>query len=244
LRHVAFYKKIERDDLAAHSVFGRRLKLKTREPIATISEIRAAGIPITLNANRYGIPQGTPISSALSNLYMIDIDKEMSEMCVLLGALYQRYSDDILLACRPEHEQKIVETLYAAVSNHKLRVKEEKTERVAFDLQAPKAFQYLGFDILPTGATIRAGSLARQWRTAKRNIAKAKSVGEAAIAQGQATRIFTKKLRMKLSPVGVRNFSSYARRSSKAFGSKKIVRQVLRLERMVDQAIRSLNDGA
>jgi hypothetical protein len=35
----------------------------------------------------------------------------------------------------------------------------------------------------------------------------------------------------------VRNFSSYARRSAKAFGNKKIVRQVLRLERMIDTAL-------
>jgi hypothetical protein len=42
-------------------------------------------------------------------------------------------------------------------------------------------------------------------------------------------------------PVGARNFSSYARRSARVFGSKKIVRQVPRLERMIDKELRDLD---
>ncbi len=41
--------------------------------------------------------------------------------------------------------------------------------------------------------------------------------------------------------MGVRNFSSYARRSAKAFGSKRIVRQVRRLERMVELTLADMN---
>jgi RNA-directed DNA polymerase len=57
----------------------------------------------------------------------------------------------------------------------------------------------------------------------------------------RADKIYTKRLRKRFAPVGARNFSKYARRAAVAFGSKRIVRQVARLERMVDQAIREMN---
>ena len=111
---------------------------------------------------------------------------------------------------------------------------------MVFDPHSPETFQYLGFNISTEGAVIRPGSLARQWRKARRSIARTKKVGTAALAAGNASKIYTKKLRKRFYPVGARNFSSYARRSAQAFGSKKIVRQVLRLERMIDRELRDL----
>ena len=91
-----------------------------------------------------------------------------------------------------------------------------------------------------SGASSGPSSLARQWRKAKRSIKTTKRIGEQAIAEGHATKIFTKRLRKRFQPVGARNFSKYARRAADEFGSKKIVRQVVKLERMVDQAIRDM----
>jgi RNA-directed DNA polymerase len=101
--------------------------------------------------------------------------------------------------------------------------------------------RFPGPALSPDGAVIRSSSLARQWRKAKRSIARAKKIGDIAIAGGKAKKIYTKKLRRRFSPVGVRNFSSYSRRSADAFGSKKIARQVRRLESKTDKAIRDLN---
>ena len=185
-RHVTCFKTIELEDLKAHPVFGPKLKLESKTPIATISEIKAAGIRIQENANEFGIPQGTPISSALSNLYMIDIDLHMSGICRDRNALYQRYSDDILIVCQPNDENNIVSELLAQVGAHKLKIKKEKTERVRFIRANPNAFQYLGFDISPEGVTIRPSSLSRQWRKLKRGIKKAKYVSSQAIRSGEA----------------------------------------------------------
>lgn len=80
----------------------------------------------------------------------------------------------------------------------------------------------------------------KQWRRAKRNIARIKKIGAAAITNGTAKKIHTKKLQTKFSPVGVRNFSFYARCSAEASGSKKIIRQIIRLEKMADQIIRDI----
>ena len=240
-RHVTQYKVIERAELAAHSRFGPRLSMKLREPLATIAELLAERIQIKRNPKRVGITQGTPISSVFSNLYMIDIDQAMVGLCKERGALYQRYSDDILVVCDPEDEALINSTMEALIKSHLLEIKPEKTERTVFDKLDPHAFQYLGFDISPDGAVIRPGSLGRQWRKVRRSIARTKKIGLIAVAEGKATKIYTKTLRRRFLPVGVRNFSSYSRRSAKAFGSKKIIQQVLRLERMIHTALLDLD---
>lgn len=65
-----------------------------------------------------------------------------------------------------------------------------------------------------------------------------KRIGDKAKAQGKITKVFTKRLRRRFAPAGVRNFSKYGRRAGAAFRSRKLVRQIMRLERMVDQVIR------
>lgn len=49
------------------------------------------------NVNPYGIPQGSPISDLLANLYMIDFDKNANDHISSIGGNYYRYSDDILI---------------------------------------------------------------------------------------------------------------------------------------------------
>lgn len=44
-----------------------------------------------------GIPQGSPISASLANIYMLEIDKYISERVGLLGGLYMRYCDDFII---------------------------------------------------------------------------------------------------------------------------------------------------
>lgn len=239
-RHVTKFRRVERTALENNAAFRAKLKAKTKEPIATIADLKAAAIPIIENPNKFGIPQGTPISAAFSNLYMMDVDRVMVDACNAIGALYQRYSDDILLVCAPQHEASITAVLKAAIAAHKLEIKDEKTERAEFKPGSEDAFQYLGFNISQEGAAIRPSSLARLHRKAKRAIKTTKSRGKAAIAEGKTEHISTKRLRQRFWPTGARNFSRYARRAANEFGSKTIVRQALRLERMVDQAIRDI----
>lgn len=221
-------------------MFSERIKGGGREPIATIAELHKAGIAIVTNPDKFCIPQGTPISSAFSNLYMMDVDATMASACAKIGGLYQRYSDDILVICPVHQETEITKTLKAVIADHKLEIKDEKTERAEFGTGSDKSFQYLGFDMSKSGASIRPSSMARQWRKAKRAITTTTKIGEKAIAEGRANKIFTKRLRKRFAPVGARNFSKYARYAADAFGAKQIVRQAMRLERMVDQAIREI----
>lgn len=209
-RHVTKFSKVERKALEGNPVFSKRIKDDTREPLATIAELHKAGIPITTNPDKFGIPQGTPISSVFSNLYMMEVDAAMANVCAKIGALYQRYSDDILIICPPDFEKHLTDALKSAVAAHKLEIKDEKTERAVFGPSSNDIFQYLGFNMSKDGATIRPASLARQWRKARRAIKTTKRIGEEAIAAGRADKIYTKRLRKRFAPVGARNLIARA----------------------------------
>lgn len=239
-RAVTRYRHIELENLKAHPNFGLRIKKRSRSPIATIAELKSAGIAISANLNRHGIPQGTPISANLSNLYMLELDQIMARACKSVGALYQRYSDDILIICETKFELMLNKELIEGLNKLNLQIKVEKTERAVFGENAAETFQYLGFNVSPNGAIIRPSSIGRQWRKAKRAIRRTSKKGKAAIASGSASKVYTKSLRRRFSPVGARNFSSYARRAADALHSEPIRRQVRRWERMVERELEKL----
>lgn len=239
-RAVTSFRQIPLAVLKANPAFEGRFETRTRAPIATMAEVLAAGIKPLKNPNPYGIPQGTPISAVLANLYMWPVDVAMKAACAELGALYQRYSDDILVICQPDDEPTLEALLNLEIGKLNLTIKDEKTEKSLFDPANHQSFQYLGFNVSPYGAVIRPGSLGRQWRKARRSLRRTEEAGRMAIAAGDADKIYTKKLRRRFSPVGLRNFSSYARRAAKSLKSKAILRQVRRLERMVDASIKAM----
>ncbi len=247
-RFMTKFRFVRLDDLRAQPNFLQSLQRKTRDPIATIAEVKEAGLPIHKNPNGFGIPQGTPISAAFSNLYMLDFDIEMSTSCRSIGALYRRYSDDILVVCKLEHARNVeikIEDLLAADA---LRISRDKTEVSEFDpanaaLASRRAAQYLGFTFYGDGAVIRPSSLSRQWRKMRRGFRRTRDVAAKAIAQGKASKVYTKKLRKRFTSVTGRNFSSYARRSAKLFDNGDLIlRQLRRFEREVERELLRLKD--
>lgn len=144
---------------------------------------------------------------------MVDVDRAMASLCRDHRALYQRYSDDVLVICKPEYEAMIQDALMNAIKAVKLEINSTKTERAAFDASGTACFQHLGFNVTDKGASIRPSSFARQYRKLKYSIKKTRRLG------GRANKIYTKRLRRRFYPVGVRNFSAYGRRAEKAFGA-------------------------
>ena len=219
--------------------------------IASVAELKAEAVPIhpnpeLVNGFRRGIPQGTPISAAASNLYMMKFDVEAHSYCKGIGALYRRYSDDILVICKPRDAGEAKSKIMQLIGNENLSIAQNKTEETHFDENSPvdsalKSAQYLGFTFYESGPAIRASSLSRQWRKMRRTMKRRRRQAEARIAIDQWDRVYTKQLYRRFTnlkvnnrtgPQTVRNFSSYARRSAKAFGDgKKILKQVKRLER-------------
>ncbi|RKF19247.1 hypothetical protein D6851_12320 [Altericroceibacterium spongiae] len=72
--------------LCKPSVF--REKISGKGPVPSI---------INKNSNAYGIPQGTPISDLIANMYMLDFDCFLKKIATQHGGRSYRYSDDILI---------------------------------------------------------------------------------------------------------------------------------------------------
>lgn len=247
LRAVTKYTYVEMEDLKQHPTFGPRLAKKGSDPIATVQELKKETISFHPNPGvSKGVPQGTPISACLSNLYMIDFDASARAYCDGVGAMYRRYSDDILVICKPSDAAAVEAEITRLMALEKLELSPSKTERTEFTpASAPgvssKAAQYLGFSLEPSGASIRPSSLSRQWRKMRRAIKRTRRMAEKEIAAGRSDRAWTKRLRRRFTGLQFRNFSSYGRRSAAAFGNgKKITRQVRRFEQGAEREIEEL----
>lgn len=259
-RFITAFHFVDLAELKKHPTFSSRLKERTRNRIASVEELKAEGIVFHRNpeldlGNKRGIPQGTPISAVASNVYMMDFDAAARSYCDAIGALYRRYSDDILVVCDVKDANAVEARMSALISAERLEISKHKTERVEFAGQVipakgSKAAQYLGFTFHETGPAIRESSLARQWRKLRRSIKRTKKVAKHQIAAGKANKAYTKSLIRRFSYLTVcdddglrvvRNFSSYGRRSAAAFGEgEKIGRQVRRFERAASREISDL----
>lgn len=232
LRAVTRYNHVRKSDLKTHPVFGQRLKIRGADrPFATVKELKEAGIAIRPNPNAYGVPQGTPISASLSNLFLVDFDMAVKALADQHGALYQRYSDDILIICEPEHANQLAAAVADALTNEALELHDGKTVRLRFTGDERDNFQYLGYQLGLGPALIRPGSLSRQWRSTKRAIRRSERKAESLAKAGQKDKIYTRKLRGRLTHVGLRNFLAYADRSSDELQSGNIKQQVKGLRR-------------
>ncbi len=84
-----------------------------------------------INKNETGvaIPQGSPISGLLANLYMIDLDKFIVDNYP--DFFYRRYSDDILIIANLDSDiNKLLEDIYREIGLLKLSIQKNKTNIV------------------------------------------------------------------------------------------------------------------
>jgi len=135
-----------------------------------------------------GIPQGSPISAVLSNLYLLDLDKTLSAWAEKLGGLYRRYSDDLLFVCSPTEVESIKNYLVTHVKDDlNLVIQKEKTQEVFFKRsnhienwlcctmengieKIGRPLSYLGFDFDGQNTRVRQKSLSQYYRKLKRMI--------------------------------------------------------------------------
>lgn len=239
------YRYVDLEQLKGNPAFAARFAAGRRDPIATIAELKAAGVPFLPNPTpKKGIPQGTPMSAVASNLYMIDFDASARAYCDGIGALYRRYSDDILVICKPEHAKAAEAEILRLIGVECLEIAPHKTEVTPFDAAAAgsgKVAQYLGFMLGRDDVALRQSSLSRQWRKMRRAFGRTQRIASDEIAAGRADKAFTKRLRKRFTALKFRNFSSYARRSARAFGGgQTILRQVRRFERAVERELAAL----
>lgn len=194
-----------------------------------------------------GIPQGSPISAVLSNVYMIDFDQELNDFANANGGLYRRYCDDILLVLPTvKLRQQAIELITRLCSDLRLPVNEEKTELIDFAmvggrLGTRKPLQYLGFTFDGRNKRIRPASVARCYRKMRRGVRRAKAIrfrSDREKGLPFRTWLKRKKLYRLYSYLGRRNFLSYAFEASRIMNDPGIKKQVKNHWKRLQMAIR------
>lgn len=185
-----------------------------------------------------GIPQGSPISALLSNIYMIDFDIIVQDLIQEKNGLYMRYCDDILCII-PSDELEIIRTFIKnEIKKLKLDINEKKTEIVNFKFDQEKnkiindkKLQYLGFILKDESITIRPAAFTKYSKKMKRGVSLAKQTQRKynrirELNSKEKKKIFRHKLFLTYSHFGKRNFVSYGKRAARIMQSKQIKNQL------------------
>ena len=77
---------------------------------------------------RLGIPQGTPISAVLANIYMLSFDISVAALMSEVGGKYFRYCDDILCVVPSNSLIDVEQSIVAELAKIELSLNTDKTE--------------------------------------------------------------------------------------------------------------------
>lgn len=169
-----------------------RKELNAKETILDMQQFREnAETCIFRNKAGFGIPQGSPISAVLSNIYMIRLDKEIKKIVSQSNGLYLRYCDDLFIAIPVFDENKkaaleIVNDVQNSISKQKgVEIQQEKTDLFFYDsssTESPLAkinevgsvtklharLDYLGFSFDGEKRRIRARAISKYYYRMRR----------------------------------------------------------------------------
>ena len=184
-----------------------------------------------------GIPQGSPISATLSNIYMLDFDINLYQKLKKIKACFKRYSDDIIIIAPIEHKDYVKELFVQLVKDYPgIEVNSDKTEEFCFlpeivSKNKNKNLDYLGFTFDGKTIKIRDRSIFKYYK----KLHKAINIINF-ISDKEGKNIGRKRLYDRYSHLGAKkskkdkkrklNFLSYVYRSSKIMKSKSIKNQI------------------
>lgn len=202
-----------------------------------------------------GIPQGTPISGLLANIFMFDFDMAIKKYADALKAHYWRYSDDIIFIFPDSIEFKEVERKITAFlsdkTNSSLKINHKKTERRVYNTSngngicinaeklTPARVQYLGFTFDGNKIHIRNSSISRNRakiaKLVRQNYKGRGKINTKAVYKAQSLRRITPRDTVKR-----KGFVYYASRSSDAHGNdSSILSQIKKNDKFIKKKIAS-----
>ncbi len=210
-----------------------------RRRICSAEEFRGLvrdGNLIETNAKTFGIPQGTPISALLSNIYLLDFDTAMRGEVEARGGTYLRYCDDILIAVPAGSDAGLEAIVVDQLKRLRLEANPKKTEKSRFAragraLACDRPLQYLGFLFDGQRILIRSAALAKFSGRMNQGVKLAKTTAKnrnaERLARGlPAKALYKRKLYERYSHLGHRNFVRYGIRAAKILDSEAILRQL------------------
>jgi len=133
-----------------------------------------------------GIPQGTPVSATLANIYMLDFDERVHSETSLRNAYYQRYSDDMIIVCDQEDEKYFYDLIRKEIEvEANLEIQPKKTNIYRYELDernnfkggiikngkvnSNKQLEYLGFMYDGSKVRVKTAGFSKFYRTMKRS---------------------------------------------------------------------------
>ena len=188
-----------------------------------------------VNRRGFGIPQGSPISAVLSNIYLLEFDAKMHAAVVAHGGLYRRYCDDILFVVpNPDVRAEVLSEMQRLLTNLGLVAHPEKTEAIDFPganerLAGSKVLNYLGFTFDGVNKRIRPASVARYYKKMRRGVGRTKAIRWHADKKAQIwppSKLKCRRLHILYSYLGRHNFLSYAFDAARIMKDRGIKTQV------------------
>lgn len=190
----------------------------------------------------FGIPQGTPISGILSNIYMIEFDEKMCELAKKFNGMYRRYSDDFILIVESDSCLS-VETLIDDVAKfvledshitiqkekyEKYHYKENRIYQITGETREKSQLNYLGFSFDGKSVKIRMRTVSKYYIKAYDYIDKQVFIENRQVNNGKIKRRSKRKIFLKFTSDGSNptardkwgNFITYVIRCKKVMKSE------------------------
>lgn len=196
-----------------------------------------------------GIPQGSSLSALLSNIYMLNFDKNMNDYVESFDGKYYRYCDDILIIIDTDKAKEAEDYAMKIIKDLKVDINSEKTLKSKFTLEsgvlsADKDLQYLGFMFNGRSVYLRSASISRYHQKLKKSISLSKKTmnkyNKIRKRKGkEELPLFKRKLYEKYSHLGKSNFIKYGLRAKDIMNSPEIKKQIKKLSNKLEKEISS-----
>lgn len=190
-KNITKYSKISIKELLKIKGYTNRIKdlklFNNQDRIFSSKEFREATkqhkILLETNTKDFGIPQGSAISAAMANIYMLDFDKKIHEYVSQFDGLFMRYSDDFIVVL-PMESEELFKTQYEQIKKYKdtipnLELESHKTQIYSYiegqlencnerfvdeGVNTKNIIDYLGFSFDGKNVKIRDKTLSKYYR--------------------------------------------------------------------------------
>lgn len=171
----------------------------------------------------FGIPQGSPISSVLANIYLLHFDKTINDFISANGGIYRRYSDDMVVVCPLNVKDDLSRLVYDEIKKYNLEIHPTKTQVFQFKsengkLHCGQEFDkvvnwgknliYLGFEFDGESVRLKSASLSGYYRKMKRTVKRAKHFANNRYSKTKGI-IFKRRIFKKFSYKGAKRIRKY-----------------------------------
>ena len=156
-------------------------RIACQKTVLTKEQYKRYRSHIKKHTDPFGIPQGSPISALLANVYMMDVDRKIKDITDQCAGLYMRYSDDFMVVL-PLNEAAARTAIFSInqiiESTPGLTLEPQKTQIYKTDLPyiknigetflenadgSKRVINFLGFTFDGTTTTLRAKTVSKYY---------------------------------------------------------------------------------